>query len=63
MADHEGHGGYNNKTYENKAWLIDGAKKVEKKSNTYKSQLSQCKDQRDKNRMWTIVEFILGDVV
>jgi len=54
LAYHEGHGGYNNKTYENKAWLIDVAKKVEKKSNTYKNQLSQCSEQLDKNRIWTI---------
>ena len=53
LAYHEGHGGYNNKTYENKAWLIDIAKKVEKKSNTYKNQLSQCRAQLDKNRVWT----------
>ena len=39
LAYHEGHGGYNKKTYENKAWLIDVAKNVEKKSNTYKNQL------------------------
>ena len=52
LAYHEGHGGYNNKTYENKAWLIDIAKKVEKKSNTYKSQLSQCRTKLDKNRVW-----------
>ena len=51
---HEGHGGYNNKTYENKAWLIDVAKNVEKKSNTYKSQLSQCRTKLDKNRVWTL---------
>ncbi|MDG2297761.1 MAG: hypothetical protein P8L75_06185 [Gammaproteobacteria bacterium] len=54
MAYHEGHGGYNNKTYENKAWLIDVAKNVEKKSNTYKSQLSQCRSKLDKNRVWTL---------
>ena len=53
LAYHEGHGGYNNKTYEDKTWLIDIAKKVEKKSNTYKSQLSQCRTQLDKNRVWT----------
>jgi hypothetical protein len=52
LAYHEGHGGYNNKTYENKAWLIDIAKKVEKKSNAYKSQLSQCRTKLDKNRVW-----------
>jgi hypothetical protein len=54
LAYHEGHGGYNNKTYENKAWLIDIAKNVEKKSNTYNSQLSQCRTQLDKNRIWTL---------
>ena len=53
LAYHEGHGGYNNKTYEDKAWLIDVAKSVEKKSNTYKSQLSQCRTELDKNRVWT----------
>ena len=54
LAYHEGHGGYNSKTYENKAWLIDVAKNVEKKSNTYKSQLSQCRTKLDKNRVWTL---------
>jgi len=54
LAYHEGHGGYNKKTYENKAWLIDVAKNVEKKSNTYKSQLSQCRTKLDKNRVWTL---------
>ena len=54
LAYHEGHGGYNNKTYENKDWLIDIAKNVEKKSNTYKSQLSQCRTKLDNNRVWTL---------
>ncbi len=54
LAYHEGHGGYNKKTYENKAWLIDVAKNVEKKSNAYKSQLSQCRTKLDKNRVWTL---------
>ena len=30
------------------------AKKVESKSNTYKSQLSQCREQLDSNRIWTL---------
>ena len=54
LAYHEGHGGYNNKTYENKTWLIGIAKNVEKKSNTYNSQLSLCRTQLDKNRIWTL---------
>ena len=54
LAYHEGHGGYNKKSYETKAWLIDVAKNVEKKSNTYKSQLSQCRTKLDNNRVWTL---------
>jgi|TARA_B110000459_G_C16526700_1_gene455207 hypothetical protein len=54
LAYHEGHGGYNKKSYEKKAWLIEIAKKVETKSNTYKAQLSQCRDQLDSNRIWTL---------
>jgi len=53
LAYHEGHGGFNKKSYESKAWLIDIAKKVESKSNVYKTQLSQCKEELDSNRVWT----------
>ena len=54
LAYHEGHGGFNKKSYESKAWLLDIAKKVESKSNTYKTQLSQCRDELDSNRIWTL---------
>ncbi len=54
LAYHEGHGGFNKKSYESKAWLIDIAKKVENKSNTYKTQLSQCTEELDNNRIWTL---------
>jgi len=54
LAYHEGHGGFNKKSYESKVWLIDIAKKVESKSNTYKTQLSQCRDELDSNRVWTL---------
>lgn len=54
LAYHEGHGGFNKKSYESKAWLIDIAKKVENKSNTYKTQLSQCREELDNNRIWTL---------
>ena len=53
LAYHEGHGGFNKKSYESKAWLIDIAKKVESKSNTYKTQLAQCRKELDSNRVWT----------
>jgi hypothetical protein len=54
LAYHEGHGGFNKKSYEKKDWLISIAKKVENKSNTYKLQLSQCREQLDSNRIWTL---------
>ena len=54
LAYHEGHGGFNKKSYESKAWLINIAKKVESKSNTYKTQLSQCREELDSNRIWTL---------
>lgn len=42
LAYHEGHGGYNRGTYRNKQWLIDVARKVQRKANTYSGQLKQC---------------------
>lgn len=42
LAYHEGQGGYNRATYRKKAWLIDVAHKVERKANTYTSQLKRC---------------------
>tara|TARA_B100000787_G_C16171673_1_gene286844 strand:- start:999 stop:1607 length:609 start_codon:yes stop_codon:yes gene_type:complete len=53
LAYHEGHGGFNKKSYESKTWLIDIAKKVESKSNNYKTQLAQCRKELDSNRVWT----------
>jgi len=42
LAYHEGHGGYSRKTYRNKQWLLDVAKKVSKRSQRYKRQLWSC---------------------
>ena len=53
LAYHEGQNGFNNQTYQKKSWLLDIAKKVENKSNTYKRQLSECRDQLDSNRVWS----------
>jgi hypothetical protein len=35
LAYHEGHGGFNRRTFENKVWLKKAAKKVSNRSNTY----------------------------
>lgn len=48
LAYHEGHGGYNRGTYHKKQWLTGVARKVERRANTYQSQLATCEDDLDK---------------
>ncbi len=45
LAYHEGHGGFNRKTYRKKAWLLRVARKVESRARTYQSQLASCERQ------------------
>ncbi len=52
LAYHEGHGGFNRKTYSAKPWLIKVAKGVEKNAKRYKEQLNQCASQLDNNSIW-----------
>lgn len=42
LAFHEGHGGYRNKTYLAKPWLLHVADKVSKRAASYREQLRQC---------------------
>jgi hypothetical protein len=42
LAYHEGHGGFNRKTYRKKAWLVHVARKVESREKAYKGQLASC---------------------
>jgi hypothetical protein len=44
LAYHEGHGGYNRATYEQKPWLITVAHKVETRAVSYQTQLLGCED-------------------
>lgn len=53
LAYHEGHNGFNKKSYKDKAWLLKVAKQVEKKSNDFKRQLSKCRAHLDSNRLWS----------
>lgn len=48
LAYHEGQMGWKKKSYENKAWLIEAAKNVEKKSSIYESQLKKCETKLNK---------------
>jgi len=45
LAYHEGHGGYNRATYLQKPWLMDVARKVQSKAETYQLQLGYCEAQ------------------
>lgn len=44
LAYHEGHGGYNRRSYRKKEWLTGVAGKVQRKANTYQGQLSGCEE-------------------
>jgi len=50
LAYHEGQGGFANKTYRKKDWLIDAAHAVEANAKRYRAQLPACED--DLNRSW-----------
>jgi hypothetical protein len=45
LAYHEGHGGYKRKTFNQKPWLIQVAKNVDKLAKSYHTQLSRCEDE------------------
>ncbi|HOO77166.1 MAG TPA: hypothetical protein PK636_08110 [bacterium] len=47
LAYHEGHTGFNRRTYRNKTWLLQVALKVRKRAATYARQLSGCRRQLD----------------
>ncbi len=44
LAYHEGQGGYNRGTYRNKQWLINVARKVQRRASTYRQQLLACEE-------------------
>ncbi len=47
LAYHEGPGGYKRGSHQQKAWLLDVARKVESRARTYQRQYDGCKD-----RLW-----------
>lgn len=52
LAYHEGQGGWKNKSYNSKKWLLDVAKKVEKNANMYKNQLTSCEKNLNKKGLF-----------
>ncbi len=47
---HEGQGGYRRGTYKNKKWLINTAKRVQQRANSFKTQLASCQPALEKRR-------------
>lgn len=44
LAYHEGHGGFNRRTFNNKPWLKKVAKKVSARASRYAGQLAKCEE-------------------
>lgn len=55
LAYHEGHGGYQRKTYEKKPWLKDVAVKVDKNAKLYRAQIAKCQDELESG--WSLWPF------
>jgi len=49
LAYHEGHGGYNRRTYRGKAWLQRAAREVETDARRYDAQISRCERRLGRN--------------
>ena len=52
LAYHEGHGGFNRRSFKSKKWLTQVAHKVSSKANTYKRQLNGCRERLDSGGWW-----------
>lgn len=52
LAYHEGHGGYQRKTYNSKPWLKKVALKVQTRAARYQTQLNACEAKLKKGRWW-----------
>ncbi len=55
LAYHEGHGGFQRKTFNKKPWLIGVAKKVKKRAAMYQTQIARCKE--DLENDWSFWPF------
>ncbi|WP_210397275.1 transglycosylase SLT domain-containing protein [Motiliproteus sediminis] len=55
LAYHEGHGGFKRKTYNQKAWLVQVAKKVDNNAARYRAQLGKCRERLESG--WSLWPF------
>ena len=54
LAYHEGQGGWKKGTHQNKKWLIDVAKNVERNANMYNNQLKDCENKLNRKGLFGI---------
>ena len=54
LAYHEGQGGWKKGTHQNKKWLIEVAKNVERNANMYNKQLKECENTLNKKGFFVI---------
>ncbi len=54
LAYHEGQGGWKKGSFHKKKWLINVAKNVERNTNMYNNQLTECENQLDKKGFFGI---------
>lgn len=52
LAYHEGHGGFERKTYRDKTWLKAVAKKVSQRADSYRRQLNTCEQRLEDDGGW-----------
>ena len=55
LAYHEGHRGWQKKTYNSKQWLIEAAKNVAINTNKYNNQLKECENELDKKGLFGLL--------
>ncbi len=51
---HEGWGGYKNKSYKKKPWLMKVSRKVDNRAKQYAAQLRGCQENLDSSWLWRL---------
>ena len=51
---HEGWGGFKNKSYKKKPWLVKVSRKVDARAKIYNSQLTSCKEELNHGWLWRL---------
>ena len=52
LAYHEGQGGYSRGSFNRKSWLLNTAKKVQRRAQRYETQLKRCEEDLNRSSFW-----------